>query len=437
MIYRHRDRSYAIGMTWSDFVGRAEARAYLKRAGKPWQLAEVPGDAAGPDGVAVGIAHDVHLQAGMASGAMAIGRLFPNALIRQSLPDGRVWVARLAAGVPCADRDEILSAEEAAARLAEPALRDAILVGDADGARVSVDEAFSLYEEQAGDGRIDKAQARAIRVQAAPSLIRPLAATAVLLLVLGGLAASLWTWRDQLRDAQSRRAAFERLAVGQAEAGRREAERQQRIAAFRRIVAERRLALAQAQEDPRGQWAVWETARRRLPLSVNGYVADAMGCDRKQCTVHWKASGPRVRMVDQAAIANWIEDGTSTATPRSSVDLPPAADSRAGMRQGASAAALHLALAQALQFEGGGAGLGPARPETVAPPVDTGLAPVVVGMTGELRLAASGPAALMRANDLMRALQHLPVRLESVRWSQLSSGPAMTMQARWIYVNPQ
>jgi hypothetical protein len=27
MIYRHGDRSYAIGMAWSDFVGRTEARA--------------------------------------------------------------------------------------------------------------------------------------------------------------------------------------------------------------------------------------------------------------------------------------------------------------------------------------------------------------------------------------------------------------------------
>jgi hypothetical protein len=437
MIYRHGDRSYAIGMAWSDFVGRTEARAYLKRAGKPWQLAEVAGDATGPDGVAVGIAHDQPLCPGVASGAMAIGQLFPNALIRQSLPDGRIWVARLAAGVPCAGRDEVLSTEEAAARLAEPPLRDAILVGDADGARLSVDEALALYEEQEGDGRIDKAQARAIRLQPAPSLMRPLAATAVLVLVLGGLAASLWTWRGQLRDAQSRRAAFERLTVSQADAGRRQAERQQRIAAFRRMVDERRLALAQAQEDPRAQWAVWETARRQLPLSVNGYVAEEMACDRTQCTVHWRSTGPRVRLVDQAAIANWIEDDTPMGTPRSRVDLPPAADAHAGIRQARSAFALQLALAQALQFEGGGTGLGPVRPETVAPPADAGLAPVVVGMTGELRLAASGPAALVRANDLMRALQRLPVRLESLHWTQLSSGPATTIEARWIYVNPQ
>lgn len=437
MIYAHGDRPYAIGMTWSDFVGRAAARAHLRRAGRPWLLAEVPGDATGPDGVAVGIAHDEGLRPGMTSGAMAIGRLFPNALIRQSLPDGRVWVAGLAAGVPCAGRDEVLSIDEAAARLAEPPPRDAILVGDADGARLSVGAALALYEEQVGDGRIDRGQARALRLQPAPSLLRPLAATAVLLLLLGGLVAGLWTWRGQLRDAQSRRAAFERLTVSQAEQSRREAERQQRIGAFQRKVEERRLALAQAQEDPRGQWAVWEAARRQLPLSVNGYVADAMTCDRRQCTVQWKASGPRVRVVDQAAISNWIEDGTPMAAPRSSVDLPPAAASGAGIRQGGSAAALQLALAQALQFEGGAAGLGPARPETVIPPADPGLAPLVVGMTGELRLSASGPAALVRANDLMRSMQRLPVRLESLHWSQLSSGPAMTVEARWIYVIAQ
>jgi hypothetical protein len=265
--------------------------------------------------------------------------------------------------------------------------------------------------------------------------MRPLAASAVLLLALGGLAAGLWTWRVQLRDAQSRRATFERLTVSQAEAERRQAGRQRRIAAFREEVQQRRLALARAQEDPRAQWAVWDSARRRLPLSVNGYVPDAMACDRSRCTVHWKASGPRVRLADQAAIAHWIEDGAAIATPRSSVDLAPAFPSHAGIAQGASAAALQLALAQALQFEGGAPGLGPARPETVAPPADTGLAPVLVGATGELRLAVSGPAALVRANDLIRSLQRLPVRLESVHWSQLSSGPGMTLDARWIHVD--
>jgi hypothetical protein len=438
MIYRHQHHAYAIGMAWSDFVGRSEARAHLKRACRPYVLADVTAGAGSSGGdVALGLAPEPRLQTGVASGAMAIGRLFPDAVIRQSLSDGRVWVARLSAGIPCSGRDELLDSAQAAVRLAEQALRDAVVVGDADGARLSVDEALALYEAQVDDGRIGRAQARAIRLQRAPSLKRPLVVAAVLLLVAGAVTASLWNWRAQLHDAQSRRAAFARLTTSQEQARRREAERQQRLAAFRKAVEEKRLALAQEQEDPRVQWTHWEQARSRLPLSVHGWVPDAMDCDRTQCTVFWKAAGPRVRLVDQTALANWIEDGPPTFAPRSRVDLPLAAGSWTELWQGGSAAALQLALAQALQFEGGTAGLGSGRVETVAAPPELGLAPAAIGVTGELRLAASGPAALIRAGDAIRALHRLPVRLQSLHWSQLAGSPAMTLEARWIYVNQQ
>jgi hypothetical protein len=434
MLYTHNKHWYAIGLAWSDFVDSAQARAHVRKARKPSIVVDVTGQGTGQQAVAVGLSDDAPLPGSVVSAAMAVGLVFPNTLICQTLADGRVWFASVASGVPFSGHDRIVSQEEVAPLLREQMSYVHDIVGDARDAKMSLTDALSLYESQVADGRITRSQVHAARLRPPASHAKRVAAASVVALALASAGLVLWLDDTDLRRAADREEALARLTQGREQAARQAAEKQARVAAFRHAVDQRRAQLRASQQAPRAQWEIWERVRRQLPLTVNGYVADAMECAPARCVIRWQAGSALVRYVDKAAIPDWIEDVEPATTARSEVALAPA-PVQVAAPQGPNAAALRLAIAQALQFQAPDAGVGTPAAIVMTPPPGLGLQPVDLGTGGSVRIALGGPAALVRAHDVMATLGALPVSLESVRWTHMASSPSMELDGRWTFVN--
>ncbi len=433
MLYTHNNHWYAIGLAWSDFVDAAQARAHVRQARQPSIVVDVT--AAGQPAVAVGLCDDAPLPGPVVSAAMAVGLVFPDTLICQTLADGRVWFASVASGVPFSGHDRIVSQEEVAPLLREQTSHVPGMVGDARGATMSLAEALDRYESQVADGRISRSQVASVRLQPAASPVRRAIGAAALALALAGIGLVLWMEGIDLRSAADRQAALARLTQGREQAARLAAERQARITAFQQAVEQRRAQLLAAQPGPLDQWAIWERARRQLPFTVNGYIADAMECTPARCVVRWQASSAQVRFVDKAAIPDGVDDLEPAATASSQVRLEPA-PVRTAAPQGPSAAALRLAIAQALQFQASDATVAQPSAVVMTAPAELGLPAVDLGAAGALRIAIGGPAALVRGHDAVAMLRALPVSLDTVRWTQLRSSPALELEGRWTFVNP-
>lgn len=436
MIYSQNKRSYVMGMSWSDQGGNiGEAKSFAKRERRPYVIVPTH-DATGERVFAVGIhGGNEAIKGRTFSAALALGLVEPNAVICQALADNTVWFSVLRAGAPIAGEDRVVSAEESDDFLRQHLGMADCVIGDVTGAKYPLNTAFDEFEQRIADGRINKEQLKAIQI-ALPTTTTQLALQASLVLSLvAALGVGWWVYDRHLSSEKARKAALSQVTKSQEEAARLEAQRKAAIETYNRQVAEKRAEIERALGGPMAQWQAWESVRRSLPRSVNGYEPDSMECTPAKCTVNWRASGPTVRFVDKAALPGWVEDYEPGLTARSEFVLQPVTSTTATLRA-EDAPKLRLAIAQTLQFVTDSS-IGAPQPAAFTPPAqppDTGLQPVNLGFTGDLRMAGAGASGLLKLNQAMQAVKHAPIALKSIRWSQLStSAPGAEVDGYWAF----
>lgn len=439
MIYTHNKKDYAIGLAWSEHVSMAAARSFIKAEHKPYVLAESAAPGAEFDTVASGCFQDTaRLKRRTFSAAMAVGFVEPNAIICQSLADGKIWFAAVQAGIPFAGYDKIVEQEEAEALLKEQMAYMDSVIGDVTGAKMTLDEALHFFDSQVSDGRITKEQIRAIELHQPSSVTKVLLQAGLAVSILLAAGAGWYVYQTQLRTAADRAAALSRLTKTQEEGARLEAERQRLIVNFNRQVQEQQLLLRGVQDGPQGQWIAWEAVRKSLPVTLNGYVPESMDCVPRKCIVTWRAEGPGVRFVDRAALPNWVDDPEPTTTARSEFAVPPLAVS-VRTDQGRDAQALRMRLSQLLQYSVEGASIGPPVALVVRPPAappETGLKQADLGFTGDVRIGLGGDLAIVKVAQAITLLATAPVALKSVHWTQLATtSPSVSLEGYWAFAN--
>jgi hypothetical protein len=439
MIYEHHKKRFAVGMTWSDHLNMAAAKASWKAEGKPYVFAETISqqDEGGShfQTIAVGLYAGEKVRGAVYSAAMAIGLVEPNTIICQSLTGDRVWFAVVHTGVPYAGHDAIVSHEEADSLLKDQIAFNSTVIGDVTGAKMSLDEALGLLDSQISDGRIQKQQMTAIALHQPPSMARIALQSGLALSLIAAAAAGWWIYDTQLRSASARNAALSRMTKTQEEQRRIEEQRKRLIDQYNAQVAAKTAVLELAQGGPLDQWHAWEEVRRSLPLTLNGYTPDTMECVPAKCTVTWKGEGPLVRYVDKAALPNWVEDA-EPSTAATSEFVIASLPVRRQARKGVDAVSLRLHIAQLLQFSEG-ASVGPPQPIVVnAPPSppETGLKQADLGFTGEFRIGVGGNTAILKLGQALGEVRDQPIALKSVRWTMLATPePSAQIEGYWAH----
>lgn len=435
MIYTHNKRQYAIGMEWSDCEDASAAKTHIKDHKQPYL--KVAADPSGASkAVAVGLFEPSKAR-NLLSCSMAVGLVEPDVIIFHKLSDESVWIAVLHSGLPYSGMEHILPVEKAQELLREQMLYTSLVIGDMPGSK-NLNDVLSQFESWASEGRLTKQQVASIQVLQPSSTTRLVLYAALVLSLAAAVTTGWWLYQRFLSDAATRKNALSKLSQTRAEQEKLEEERQRRIAQFNSQVAAKREEMSRGLAGPQATWQAWDNVRRKIPLTVNGYVPQVMECTLQKCTVTWGAQGPDVRMVDRAAIPNWIETLEPTLEAKSEYALPAIASMpRAMLQQDAARTRLHIA--QMLQFAVEAAAVGPVATVTITPappPPETGLKAVTLGAIGDLRIVASGDTAVLKVTQAIAQLRDQPVALKAAHFTQLDAGtPAVDIEGYWVFVD--
>ncbi len=421
----------ALGMEWTMPVSKAEVRAQLKEA-KGASVAVLQGEAAQWVGV-----YRSEKRTKALAGAACLGLVAPNAIICQTVDQSgeHAWLCVIQEGKPVPNGfDQILEVNVAHQKAMEymGMFPSTVLYGDVAGSQGSVHDLVAQLEQGVKNKSVSKRDLKACEIHRQGVS----AGTILQIVVIASLPAlGFFGWKEyqKYRIAEQARAIKARSANQQAmTAAQLEAEKARLVAEFRQTVKSKLAEMEEASltGQPLPFWQAATSVRRALPHSTaGGYVPVSLTCASDVCKVTWEGRGRFTYASDKPQISGQDASDLSTSL---STTVPLGLGAAATQSSAIPPEALHLHLSEVFKRTPGAA-VSPPEPVVVTPPANLGLQPETVGYQGSLRLAMTGPTALVSAASAVEVMNRLPIRIVNVGFTGLGQGAAVQIEARYQY----
>lgn len=431
MLLPYKNRSYAIGLTWSVEPTKAKIRERLKEApGASYvRVDKHSKDADAHLGLFKG-----RIKGTVYSAALAIAAVEPSCIVYESIADDTVWVCVLVNGLPLPGLDTLVKPEEGQKILHDHIAHAEVIIGDEAGSKSTVADVLDRFDAYLASKQLSRKQLDSITLKNQPRLIVRLMLAAGLaagaVAVAGGLA-----YVNHLRE-QNRlnELNLQRIAQSAEEAERERLARERRIQQFRDQVQQQREALSSAVGVAALRWNQWEDLRRSLPVSNFGYRPDTLECTESACIVTWVSGGHLARKTDRRLLPAVVNADALEAAPQSRFPMVPVVGSPDGGGYG-TASDLRFALLRATEISVPNVLVGAPVSKTLQAPPELKLPPETIGEVGKITASFNGIAAAVHAADAIQVLRAAPVILKSANWRALSStSPTIDLEAEYVFV---
>lgn len=452
MLIKHKNLLLAAGLEWESYDTAAEAKAFVKEHAKengksPYLLAPHHSR------FVLGMYSKGPVKNGAYAAGALLGLVHENLIIFQELDPKEVgaddeesngeplaWLCVIEGGKPFSGYDRVLSLNKAKELFTEAtASASGTYVGNMPGARYTLDEILEQVSQKIDTNQITKKALREAQMLK-PGISIKTVATSVCLAAIPVVAVLGWQgYQAQLRAAEGRELSLKQLTMTQEAARQEELKRQQRITEFQKSVAARRelfqIPFGLAQD----QWDACETVRKALPISKYGYRPSQLSCDfeKGQATISWTASTTTkaVNYADKAKLPGIQDADRFTNTAITQIPMEVIRTDREGAPPLFSDLKhLQNSLFSAMGPRSRNFQLDPAAPVTMTAAPDLKQPPVVIGDEGKWRDTTAGQSISVQAAGLARVLANWPVRLQLVRWSEVSS-PSRSVYLEGVYAH--
>jgi len=410
---------YAIGVDWGDHVSGGKAAKALSESGQANYLQLTHKGADGAKVHILGLAGGDRVAVGAIAAGLAVGMLYPSCVIAHAIGDGNWWIAEIIDGMPGAGSDRIVTEQEATDFVTDAYQRGQdTIIGSTPQTRDTLAAVLQSFEDGVDTKNIAPKMVAQMKVRRRMSAGLRLVLTLAPIVILAGGAAFWYFKADQIK----RQGLAISRAKSQAALSAEEAKKAEEIARLRAqfqldVESGRKSIQAQMHSNAVQQWLAWDRVRRSLPVSVGGFVPDAMRCEPTNCTVTWVKKGVRVEIAAQTNLPGEAMDPLGTASPRTRFDLAPVAE----LLPGQASAHDVMTYRMLLQYAVPSASVGDVTDVHVMPPAGLTDPPVVIGKSGTISYSAPGSRALVASMDFVQIIHGLGVGLVSGQFSGMSS----------------